>query len=294
MQGAAVILGTDMTVRTLSVQELGYRHSKGMSAHPDARPQTDIANRTQGTLGMSFVSDQDVAQFRDQGYFVTRPAFDRAALDAVASEFERLWAEDIRAAEATGDAKSIEMARLRAFIGQAHTKSDVLADFVKSGIYLEACAKLVGADADLYYNQCVIKAPEKGHPFGWHQDSGYTTTIPLEYITCWTAIRPTTLENGCIWLIPGSHKNGVLPHHATDQRSTDADDVDESGAIPVEMDAGQVAIFSSLLLHKSGPNRSKSARFGYVPQYHVPNVVIAATGEKFGDQYPVLRNGKQV
>ena len=47
---------------------------------------------------------------------------------------------------------------------------------------------------DRYYNQCVIKPPEKGMSFDWHQDSGYQVTRPLEYITCWTAIGETTLD----------------------------------------------------------------------------------------------------
>ena len=242
---------------------------------------------------MGFISEQDVAQFRDLGYFVTKPAFDAAELAAADAEFTRLWEDDIRRAQESGDEKEIAIAKLRSFVGQAHTKSDVLAEFVKSRVYLEACAKLIGDDADLYYNQAVIKAPELGRPFGWHQDSGYSTTEPLEYITCWTAIRPTTIANGCIWVIPGSHKYGVLPHHHTDQSSLDAEVVDESGAIPVEMQAGQVAIFSSLTLHKSGPNTTSEARYGYVPQYHVPNVVLVSTGEPFGDLFPVLRAGKR-
>jgi len=243
---------------------------------------------------MNYIDDASLSQFRELGCFITRPAFSVADLSAVAAEFDRLWADDIKSAEAGGDEAAVEMARHRAFIGQAHTKSAVLAQFVKSDVYLEACAKLIGADADLYYNQVVIKSPEVGRHFGWHQDSGYTTTIPLAYITCWTAIRPTTIENGCIWVIPRSHKQGVFPHSPSAERSLDANVDDESRAIPVEMEAGQVAVFSSLLLHKSGPNTSLEPRFGYVPQYHVPNVVLARNGEKFGDQYPVLRGGLRV
>jgi ectoine hydroxylase-related dioxygenase (phytanoyl-CoA dioxygenase family) len=240
---------------------------------------------------MSYISKNDLSQFRELGYFVTRPAFGASELDTVAAEFDRLWTEDIKAAEAGADQNRIEIARHRAFIGQAHTRSAVLAEFAKSDVYLEACAKLIGDNADLYYNQVVIKSPEQGPAFGWHQDSGYTTTIPLAYITCWTAIRAATLENGCIWLIPGTHTQGVLPHSHSAQNSYDAQVTDESEAIPVEMAAGQVAIFSSLLLHKSGPNKSREARFGYVPQYHVTGVVMASTGEKTGDRFPVLRGG---
>lgn len=244
---------------------------------------------------LALISDQQVAQFHELGYFVTEPMFSAAELEAISREFDRLHAKAIRDAEANGDKLTLELARYRPFIGQAHRQSKLLAEVVKAPIYLEACARLIGPDADLYFNQAVIKPPEKGKSFAWHQDSGYTKTRPLAYITCWTAISRTFVENGCIWVIPGSHKRGWLPHHH-DQATRELvpDMPNEEGAIPVEMKPGQVAIFSSLMLHKSGANTSREIRRGYVPQYHVPNVVIDETGEPFGDLYPVLRGGKRV
>ena len=244
---------------------------------------------------MSLISDQQIAQFREAGYFVTAPAFSPEQLQAATTEFHRLWNDYIQSAEKGGDRRQIEIARYRPFIGQAHARSEVMAEFVKAPLYLEACEQLIGPDADLYYNQVVIKPPEKGLHFGWHQDSGYTTTEPLEYVTCWTAISRCFIENGCIWVLPGSHRQGVLPHHRNEaESSTDAEVTDESGAIPVEMEPGQVAIFSSLLLHKSGPNSSSEIRLGYVPQYHSPTVRLSSTGQPWGDRYPVLRGGKRV
>ncbi len=244
---------------------------------------------------MELIGSAQVEQFREAGYFLAPPAFSSKQLGAVAAEFDRLWEAHLQEAEASGDPARIEIARTRPFIGQAHTRSAVLAEFVKAHLYLEACARLIGPDADLYYNQCVIKPPERGRHFGWHQDSGYTTTEPLEYVTCWTAISRTFVENGCIWILPGSHRQGVRPHARNEaERSLDAVVEDESGAIPVEMQPGQVAVFSSLLLHKSGPNTSGEIRRGFVPQYHVPGASLVKTGQPWGDQYPVLRDGQRV
>jgi len=219
--------------------------------------------------------------------------FAREQLQEMEREFDRLAAEYVRDIEATGDDMQIEMARLRPFVGSAHLKSAACAAFVKAPIYLEACKTFIGPDADLYYNQAVLKPPEKGLLFGWHQDSGYIVTEPLEYITCWTAISDSTLENGCIWVLPESHKRGLLPHEWSEQmRSFNVAVEDESAAVPVEMKAGQVAVFSSFMLHKSGPNTSQSVRRGYVPQYHKPGVVESVSGRIIGDQFPVLRGGQ--
>lgn len=244
---------------------------------------------------MGLITDQQVSQFYELGYFVTEPMWGDAQLAEVSREFDRLHAEAIAAAEKAGDANGLRLAKLRPFIGQAHTRSEPLKRLIASEIYVEACAKFIGADADLYYNQAVIKPPEEGMSFAWHQDSGYARTIPLEYLTCWTAISRTFVENGCIWVLPKSHKLGLIEHRR-DEKGSELVPVsyDESGAIPVEMKPGQVAIFSSLTLHKSGPNTSKEVRKGYVPQYHVPHVVRVDTGKPWGDLYPVLRGGKPV
>ncbi len=242
---------------------------------------------------MALISQSQVDQFRELGYFVTDVAFPAADIQAMSAEFDRLHALAIENAQKSGDETAIKFARMRPFIGAMHTSSDIAKSFIKSPIYLEACARFIGPDADLYYNQAVIKPPEKGLSFGWHQDSGYRVTRPLEYITCWTAISDTFLENGCIWVLPKSHKLGLIPHYRdTAAGETKPVKLDETGAIPVPMKAGQVAIFSSFTLHKSGPNTSQSIRKGYVPQYHFPGVVAADTGKPFGDQYPVLRAGK--
>lgn len=243
------------------------------------------------------IGEDQLRQFHELGYFVTEPMFSQVQLKEMAAEFDRVHGDQIERAEADTDADParVELVRSRPFIGQFHTRSETAARFIKAPIYLEACAKLLGPDADLYFNQAVIKPPEKGKPFAWHQDSGYVATEPLEYITCWTAISRTFVANGCIWVIPGSHKWGVLDHPRNEADQTlHAQFDDDSGAIAVEMQPGQVAIFSSLMLHRNGPNTSDQIRRGYVPQYHHPGVIAVRDGKPFGDRLPVLRDGKPV
>ena len=251
---------------------------------------------------MALISAQDVEQFYDLGYFLTDVVFSADQLQPMADEMDRVYAQHVEELIATGAPdQEVEAARGRRSFSQFHTHSAVAAEFLRAPIYLEACRKLIGAAADLYYNQATTKMPEgRGKIFGWHQDSGYTTTEPLEYITCWTAISDSDSGNGCIWVIPSSNKWGVQEHVRNDETpeqyaGKNAGFADDSGAIPVEMQAGQVAVFSSLMLHRSGANTSADRpRRGYVPQYHVPGAIHLDTGEPLGDQVPVLRAGERV
>lgn len=221
--------------------------------------------------------------------------FSKEECRELSAEFDRLHKALIRDAKKSNDSTAIEIAKNRPFIGQVHTRSAVAAKWVKAPIYIEACRIFLGPSADLYYNQAVLKPAKTGMSFGWHQDNGYRVTEPLEYITCWTAVSKTTIANGCIWLIPESHKMGLLPHRRDQElRETIAVFDDESKAIPVEMEAGQVAIFNSLVLHRSGANTSGRVRRGFVPQYHMPGVLGADSKKPWGDQWPVLRDGKAV
>ena len=246
------------------------------------------------------ISEKDKTQFQELGYFVTDVVIEPDQLRFMADEMDRLYQEGVEEAKATGDPKAVLAAEGRRSYGQIHNRSQIAAEFVKSQIYLEACYAFIGPNADLYWNQAATNPPKLGKTFSWHQDSGYTETIPLAYITCWTAISNSNLDNGCIWVLPRSHKWGVLEHESEEPNQQAygglrAKFLDDSGAVPVEMKAGQVAIFSSLTLHMSGPNTSNnSTRRGYVPQYHVPDVILKKTGQPIGDQFPVLRNGHRI
>lgn len=236
------------------------------------------------------ITEAQIAQFHKDGYFTTDVVFDAATMDSLRAEFDRLWEIELERAE-QADPVTAEIVRLRPFIGQVHTRSEVCAEFVRGPVFQTICRTFIGPDADLYYNQAVMKPPGKGRPFGWHQDSQYIITEPLEYVTCWIAVADTTIENGTIWIVPGMHKQGMLPHIYSDEQNEWQTQFNDSQKIPVELKAGQMAVFSSLLPHSSGPNVSSVTRYAYVPQYHVSGVVTRDTGELTGDQYPLLRDG---
>ena len=235
-----------------------------------------------------------LAQFRQEGWFVLDNPFTDAELAEVLAEFNRLWADDVKAAEAKGLPRQIELAKLRPFIGQVHEKSAACGRFVRHPAYLDLCRALIGPDADLYYNQAVLKPPSKGRSFGWHQDTQYIITDPIEYITCWTPITRATVDNGTIWILPGEHRHGLLEHVWDTESNEWQCQCDKSWKIPVVLRPGQIAVFSSLLPHASGPNTSEETRAAYVVQFHVPGVKHRDKGELVGDQVPVLRQGQPV
>jgi phytanoyl-CoA hydroxylase len=100
----------------------------------------------------------------------------------------------------------------------------------------------------------------------WHQDEHYIPTRDRSLCGAWIALDDATIENGCMWMHPGSQAPGVLypirPH--CDDRFDTAEEVyghgyDREGGVPVQLKAGGVAFFNGYVLHRSLPNRSEGA-----------------------------------
>ncbi|MBV9852740.1 MAG: phytanoyl-CoA dioxygenase family protein, partial [Armatimonadetes bacterium] len=125
-------------------------------------------------------------------------------------------------------------------------------------------------------------------------DDGYTPVTPSPYLTLWLALNDATPENGCISVLPGSHKRGLVEHRPSPIGLVchSSDDPDQGVRVPVK--AGSMAVFQSLTMHKSGPNVSDSPRKAYVIQYSRAGLRNAKTGEVLTGKVPVARDGKPV
>jgi phytanoyl-CoA hydroxylase len=107
----------------------------------------------------------------------------------------------------------------------------------------------------------------------WHQDEIYIPTRDRSLIGAWTAMDDATIENGCLYVIPGSHRTGYLyPQRAHDNPdefdfAPESHGFDESGEVPVEVQTGTVVFFNGYLLHRSFQNRSGVFRRVLVNHY---------------------------
>ena len=107
----------------------------------------------------------------------------------------------------------------------------------------------------------------------WHQDERYIPTRDRSLIGAWIALDDATIDNGCLWVIPGSHRSGYLWQTRDHGRPDEFDSADEaygfddSRAVPVEVPAGSVVFFNGYLLHRSLRNRSDGYRRALVNHY---------------------------
>lgn len=122
----------------------------------------------------------------------------------------------------------------------------------------------------------VSKSKKVAHPSPWHQDWVYWFGAPK--VSAWIALDNATIDNGCLRVIPGSHKFGLVPHEQFQERigfdRRIPDDVVESlcqkhqcTVVDVPIPAGHAIIFSDLLLHSSNANVTGADRYSLIPTY---------------------------
>jgi phytanoyl-CoA hydroxylase len=162
---------------------------------------------------------------------------------------------------------------------------------------------LLGPDVRLYWEQAVYKQPHSAEPVLWHQDNGYTFVEPQAYLTCWIAITDATLDNGCVTVMPGAHRDGTLAHRSTPIGFECWGDASAARAVPVR--AGSIVVFTSLTPHFTAANTTDGVRKAYIVQY-APNGAVAYRPQPDGSrgpaepqdderrQFPVVRAGTVV
>jgi len=212
------------------------------------------------------ISQQDIDSYSQNGFLVVPDVL-------TAEELKELNAETVAICRGSGAVKGVTPA------GPQETDADVLSrylcihfphkvsplmlKYLKHPRIVDGLTKLIGPNVKSMQSMLFIKAAGKPGQ-AWHQDEYYISTRDRSLTAAWIAQDDATLENGCLWVIPGSHKQGIIwPTHAhNDPRFDFAEEAihfpyKEEDAVPVIVKAGTVLYFSGYLLHRSLPNRTK-------------------------------------
>lgn len=137
---------------------------------------------------------------------------------------------------------------------------------------LDLVEPIIGPSIALFASHYICKPGGDGQPVFWHQDGSYWPLEPMDVVTAWLAVDDSTVENGCMRVIPGSHRGPILSHEKHDQQAVlhtriDPATVDEAAAVDVEIPAGGVSLHHPLLVHGSLPNHSPRRRCGLTIRY---------------------------
>lgn len=227
------------------------------------------------------LSDEQVRQYHEEG-------FTRLGVILSEAEVKELLAEEERFRPKWGYGTK-ENRTLLVSIQLCH-RSEPVRRLCTAGRHLPMVVQLMGPDVCLTHTQFLTKLPDTGDTrsdIPWHQDNGYGRLEPMTDLTVWLALTDVDERNGCVHVVPGSHRAGLLDHDAAGVnpllRETDASIA--AAAVPVPLRTGEAVAFTGLTVHGSGPNRTQRPRTGFYVRYCEPGVRMLSEGGK-----PVLED----
>jgi ectoine hydroxylase-related dioxygenase (phytanoyl-CoA dioxygenase family) len=222
-------------------------------------------------VGTAALSNDQLARFRDDGYFVVERLFDAEEIDLlgkIARADHRLT--QLAASRRDGQGGAI---RLRV---ENELHDDIYAAVVRCRRVVDVMERILGGEVYHYHHKMILKEPLTGGAWEWHQDYGYwynNGCLFPDLASCMIAVDRATRENGCLQVLKGSHHLGRIDHVTIgDQTGADPERVavarERLELVHCELEPGSAVFFHCNLLHCSAANASADPRWALICCYN--------------------------
>ncbi|MBL8359717.1 MAG: phytanoyl-CoA dioxygenase family protein [Rubrivivax sp.] len=218
---------------------------------------------------MAHLAPDEVERYARDGWVVPRFRLPPAHVAAMAAALEALLA-----ANPGVRPEKLVSAHIEGDNGEGVRGVRDFLELARDPEIVELVSGVIGDDVILWGCHVFCKPPGEGYETPWHQDGHYWPIRPLATCTAWVALEPSTRANGCLRVIPGSHRGQRLwPHLHEDrtdltlnQRMADGD-WDEGSAVDIELEPGQMSLHDVYMIHGAAANRSAQRRTGVALRY---------------------------
>ncbi len=178
-----------------------------------------------------------------------------------------------------------------------HMDNRSVYDLASQPAIIDRIAALLGPDLVVWTTNFWLKEPGSAE-IPWHQDINFWPLEPPVNISAWIAIDDVTVENACLRVIPGSHRQS-LPHRRSPaemaiHEMAEPAAYDESRALNMELKAGEFFLFSERLLHASAKNQSNKRRLGLAIRVTLPMVHIFQDSHLHPGHSAILAKGQDL
>ena len=245
--------------------------SSSLNSLAEAKQLPAWESRKDGTPGGYFRLPMTVAAgafYKENGFMVIEDAFSSEVIESLRHEATTICRGDRGELKGTpvfdGTETDDEVLRQILCIHFPHKISDLMFETLKSDPFVQVLTSIIGPNVKCMQSMLFIKAAGKPGQ-AWHQDEVYIPTRDRSLTGGWIAMDDATVENGCLWVIPGSHKTGTMYFQEWhgDPRFDCAFEAQRfpytnDDAVPVEVRAGSIVFFNGYLLHRSLPNYAET------------------------------------
>ncbi|UAL50553.1 phytanoyl-CoA dioxygenase family protein [Bacillus sp. CMF21] len=218
------------------------------------------------------IQSSDVDFYKDQGYLLVKGVFNQQEVEEMRTGVDNIIQRAVHANKdhnATWDGDYLPKEKLKRLVLKGfhniHYHDHVFLRALTHPNMRAVLKQIIGPNVQLHHSKMLVKPPENGAAFPMHQDYPY---FPHENHTMLAAsvhLDNSNEENGCLRVIPESHKQGVLPHIGSHYLNQKEYPISEGTLCPAE--AGDVLFFNYLTIHGSDVNKSNRTRRNILFQY---------------------------
>ena len=237
-------------------------------------------------MATNILKNQEVDFYQENGYLLhKKQLFSAEKMSKLQTIFEEQLAE--------------KGSKLSDELDTPHFRDERLLEFLLSDEVLDLVEPIIGPNIGLWSSHFICKDPLVGRQTPWHEDSAYWKGRLSSYdkiVTVWLALDRSSEENGCMRVIPGTHRNGFSEYENVDSKKnlfdTQIKNVDESNAVYFELEPGECSLHDSRIIHGAKANTSTYRRCGYTMRYFSTEAKVIA--EKNPNYKVWLARGKDV
>lgn len=218
-------------------------------------------------MDQKILSDQEIEHYREHGYVFPKYRLPDALLADLRRSLDGLLA-------GYTDVAQEDLANPHMLPPTEGPQTNPFMRTARQPEILDMVEQVLGPDLVLWITRVLCKPAAKGREVPWHQDGEYWPMRPLGTCSVWIALDPVSTANGCMRFIPGSHKRAEpYRHHVSDRKDIvlnlelDQDQFDESQAVNVELEPGQMSLHDVRLIHGSLANTSGQRRAALIMRY---------------------------
>lgn len=249
---------------------------------------------TDGINGLDAVTDEDIEFFKAYGYLVIHSAFSQPEVDAALNgmvdliggkypDFKGIMFES-KAREVLSSLSPEQRQDYVRKISWFVEHEPRLKALSHHPVLLAVLERIIGEQTTMFQDMGLIKPPLIGREKPWHQDFAYFN-LPLgtQVVGVWVALDEALIENGCMHVIPGSHRDGPVIHFQRRDWQICDTDVQVGRSVAVPLKPGGILLFDGLLHHGTPPSQSTKRRRAV--QYHYR----PASVQQYGDSEERLK-----
>lgn len=232
------------------------------------------------------ITKEEIKFYSDNGYLLVNGLFDlNQVAQGIGAIEEILGRAD---ADKLSELEPRDQTTVRR-IWSPTQKNDYFMTMASDSKLLDVIQELIGENILFHYSKLNMKGPKVGSVVEWHQDFSYYPHTNSDLLAALIFLDDANVTNGCLRVVPGSHKTGLVSHNIDGFFRGMIVGVDENKSVEIEARAGSVLFLHCLTMHASARNESDTPRRTFLPAYRAADAFPIYFGPHAAHNEPGVR-----